>query len=671
MAADLPPPSVDTVIVQPARLPPSVGEAAFSVIKVDPATLAARPRLDEVLTDVPGVSLFRRTSSLGANPTTQGISLRGIAGSGASRALVTLDGVPQNDPFGGWVIWTGVPSLTIENASVVRGAGAGAYGAGALTGAIALDEAAAIPGWVAGEAAVGSLDYRRGSGVIDAPVGSKTRVMVMASGEHSDGWIPVEKARRGAADKKLSLSDWSGAFRVLTEVGPGSLAFRVSTFEEKRSAGLVGADSRVTGNAASLTYAVAPAGDKLGYRVQAWARTSNLQNSSAAVAAGRNTTTPASNQYDTPARGYGFNAAVRRTASNYTWEIGADVREAEGETREYFRYMAPAFTRTRVAGGKTLVGGLYAEGSRTAGPWLLTGNIRLDGWRSYDARRIERDAMTGAVTLDAPPADRDGAVPTARVGAKYGFDNDLFFRAAAYAGFRPATLNELHRPFRVGNDVTEANAGLKPERLYGVEAGVGSDNATFNWDVGVFYNRLNDAIANVTIGVGPGTFPIAGLIPAGGVLRQRQNAGSVDAYGVEADATYRLGSRFSLNLGAGYTHAEVDGGSAAPQLTGLRPAQTPRFTALAGATWKPIEPVTIRADVHYEGFRFDDDQNVRRLKAGTTVDLRADVKVAGAVSVFASAENLFDQNIVTAVTGDGVRSFGPPQVFRAGLTIRR
>ena len=75
--------------------------------------------------------------------------------------------------------------------------------------------------------------------------------------------------------------------------------------------------------------------------------------------------------------------------------------------------------------------------------------------------------------------------------------------------------------------------------------------------------------------------------------------------------------------------------------------------------------------MHYEGFRFDDDQNVRRLKAGTTVDLRADVKVAGAVSVFASAENLFDQNIVTAVTGDGVRSFGPPQVFRAGLTIRR
>jgi outer membrane receptor protein involved in Fe transport len=664
-------PAVETVVVQAARLAPAAGEAAFSVIRLDPGVLAGRPRLDEVLTDVPGVSLFRRTSSLGANPTTQGISLRNIAGSGASRALVTLDGAPQNDPFGGWVIWTGIPSLTVEGARVVRGAGAGPYGAGALTGTIALDEVATLPGNVAGEVAVGGLGYRRGSVAVDAPIGSSTHILMTASGEHSDGWIPVEPGKRGAADKPLALDDWSAAFRVLSEVGPGALAFRISTFDEKRSAGLVGADSRVKGNAASLTYAAAPAGDKLGWRAQFWVRTSDLVNSSVAVAAGRNTTTPASSQYHTPAKGFGFNGAVRRAAANFSWEIGTDVRTAQGETREFFRYIAPAFTRTREAGGRTLVGGVYAEGSRTGGDWLVTGNVRLDYWKSYDAKRVERDAFTGALTLDNRPADRDGVAPTARVGVKRALSNGLFLRSAAYAGFRPATLNELHRPFRVGNDVTEANAGLKPERLYGVEAGVGGAGAAWNWGLGVFYNRLNDAIANVTLGVGPATFPVAGLIPAGGTLRQRQNTGSVDAYGVEAEANWRWTDRFSLNLGAGYTHARVDGGTAAPQLTGLRPAQTPRFSALVGASWKVVDPLTARVDVHYEGFRFDDDLNSRRLDSATTVDARVDLRIHGPISAFVSGENLFDENVTTAVTGDGVRSFGPPRLFRVGLTLRR
>ena len=104
--ADLPPPpapEVEIVIVHPPRLAPLGGEAAFSTVQV-------------ALKSAPGVSLFRRTGSGAANPTTQGLSLRAIAPSGAGRALVTLDGAPQNDPFGGWVIWNGLSSEAIEGA---------------------------------------------------------------------------------------------------------------------------------------------------------------------------------------------------------------------------------------------------------------------------------------------------------------------------------------------------------------------------------------------------------------------------------------------------------------------------------------------------------------------------------------------------------------------------
>ncbi len=148
MPIDQPPTDVAPVVVQTARLPPAAGDPAFSIVAVDPKILQVSDRLDDALAAAPGFSLFRRTSSLGANPTTQGASLRGIAGSGASRALVTLDGVPQNDPFGGWVIWTGLPSEAVSGATLVRGAGAGPYGAGALTGVVALQQPAHIAGGV-------------------------------------------------------------------------------------------------------------------------------------------------------------------------------------------------------------------------------------------------------------------------------------------------------------------------------------------------------------------------------------------------------------------------------------------------------------------------------------------------------------------------------------------
>ncbi|WP_312128137.1 TonB-dependent receptor plug domain-containing protein [Brevundimonas sp.] len=94
---------VSDVVVTAARLPAAASEAAFSVVRLKQGDIEASARVDEALRSVPAVSLFRRTTSLSANPTTQGLSLRAIAPSGAGRTLVTLDGVPLNDPFGGWV----------------------------------------------------------------------------------------------------------------------------------------------------------------------------------------------------------------------------------------------------------------------------------------------------------------------------------------------------------------------------------------------------------------------------------------------------------------------------------------------------------------------------------------------------------------------------------------
>ncbi|MDD3838314.1 MAG: TonB-dependent receptor, partial [Phenylobacterium sp.] len=228
----------------------------------------------------------------------------------------------------------------------------------------------------------------------------------------------------------------------------------------------------------------------------------------------------------------------------------------------------------------------------------------------------------------------------------------------------------LHRPFRVGNDITEANASLEPERLYGIEAGLLGE-APVRWSATVFHNRLEDPITNVTIGFGPATFPVAGFVPAGGVLRQRRNVGVIEATGVELDAAAELSERLSLRAALGATRARVDGGSAAPQLTGKRPAQTPELTATAGADWRPVELLRLSADLRYESARFEDDLNLRKLSPAVLVDLRAAWRVSETAEVYVAADNLFDAEVEIGETADGIESFAAPRMLRVGFSLRR
>ncbi|WP_293679393.1 TonB-dependent receptor [uncultured Phenylobacterium sp.] len=659
------PPEVEVVIVHAPRLAPLGGEAAFSAVQVGPEILKTQPRLDEALKSAPGVSLFRRTGSGAANPTTQGLSLRSIAPSGAGRALVTLDGAPQNDPFGGWVIWSALPSEGLDGATIVRGAGAGPYGAGALTGTVALQERGTVDGLGLAEVSYGERDSYR-----VVAVGGGPGVLVTAARSESDGYYAVRGPRRGAADQRLKFSDTSLAFRAQHDFGGVQTALRLSGFQVRQGAGLSGARSEASGVSAALTLAQPASEGVGGWRLQGWVRMSDLENSSVAVAANRATTTPANEQYNTPAVGYGLNAAWQGQAGAANWELGTDIRLTDGTERERFRFMAGSFTRDRTAGGKTLVAGAYLEAALDQGPLILTGGVRLDRARAYDAERIERDTATGAILLNAPGPNRSDTLPTGRVGIRYALSEAFYVRSAAYAGFRAPTLNELHRPFRVGNDITEANPNLKPETLQGIEAGVGGDGPV-HWGATVFFNRLKDPIANVTIGMGPGTFPTAGFVPAGGTLRQRQNAGEIEAWGVEADSSGAFGDMINWRAALSYTDAEVHGGAKAPQLTGLRPAQTPRWTVTGGLDVRPTEALSLSADLRYESMRFEDDLNSRRLSAGISLNARATWRFAEDLEAYVAVENLADEKIEVGETADGVESFAAPQTFRVGVTFRR
>jgi outer membrane receptor protein involved in Fe transport len=654
---------VETVIVTAAP-PDPVGSAAFSVVRLDAAALNTSPQLDTALSQVPGLSLFRRNSSLSANPTTQGVSLRSIAPSGAGRALVTLDGVPQNDPFGGWVIWSALPAEDIAEAQVVRGAGAGPYGAGALTGVIALKEASSeVHGAISG----GSLGQRHAT-VAGGKKAGLVSLFASVSETASDGWLPVSLGQRGSVDDYVTLEARNASLRAEIEPAAGTLiSARVSTYREGRHSGIAGTHSQTGGILASITVAHLEHDGDLGWRLQVWLHDSDFSQTSASVAPDRMSATPSNDQYATPAFGWGGNAAVRGSGF-LDWEFGADLRAAHGNAKEHVAYVSGAFTQERVSGGKTLVGGLYAEAARHNGDWLLTLGVRADAWSSSNGRVLQTSLVTGTVISDDRFPSRSGLLPTVRAGLRRDFDS-FYLRTAAYEGFRAPSLNELYRPFRLGNNVTAANPALLPEKLYGLEIGAGGAVGALTWDLTAFWNQLHAAITNVTIGQGPGTFPGAGFVPAGGLLIQRQNAGDINAPGIEGSVAYKLDD-LTLRAAFDYLDQRVHGGSAAPQLAGKRPSQAPRATITAGAGLALPQDLLWSVSVRYESNRWADDANTMRLGSAVAVSTRLSWTMTGEVSFYVSSDNLLNMRIATSETADGVFSYDAPRTVMAGVELK-
>ena len=185
----------------------------------------------------------------------------------------------------------------------------------------------------------------------------------------------------------------------------------------------------------------------------------------------------------------------------------------------------------------------------------------------------------------------------------------------------------------------------------------------------VFRNVLSDAIANVTVARGPGTFPGVGFVSAAGFYRRRDNLDAIRSTGVEVDGRLNLGAVYA-EVSYAYVDAKVDGGTLAPALDGLSPAQVPEHQGSATFGWARGAwgaSTTLR----YLSAQFEDDQNARVLGDAFTVDAVLSAPVARGVSLVARAENLFDAAIETGFSNAAVERARPRQLWiglRLGAT---
>jgi outer membrane receptor protein involved in Fe transport len=345
-----------------------------------------------------------------------------------------------------------------------------------------------------------------------------------------------------------------------------------------------------------------------------------------------------------------------------------DYRRVRGETREYYTFSAGNFTRQRVAGGTQDITGLFALHERAPTPDLrATLGGRLDFWRESDGHRRETDRATGNALRNDTYASSDGVEFSPSAGLVWQAAPAWRVRLAAQHSFRRPTLNELYRPFRVGNVITEANAALGTEHATSAELGLEYQHDSLTLGAAVFWNDLRNAVGNVTLYRGPGTFPIVGFVPAGGLGRQRLNLDRIRVQGLELSARWQPITSLSLVAGYLYNDATVQAAAIAPTLVGRRLAQVPRRGASLGATWHASSKLTFTPRVRAIGRQFEDDENLLRLGAVLIVDFGASYQVTPKAELFLNAENLTDARIETGRSPDGLVNTGTPRLVSGGM----
>ncbi len=660
----------DSVIVVTGRgLRQGLGEEVYSSVTLgrDRLTGSASGRLDEILKEVPGFQLFRRSDARSANPTSQGATLRALGGNASSRALLLLDGVPQTDPFGGWVSWPAYDPWRLGAVRVTRGGGSGVNGPGALAGTIELesampDELKGIGGGLS-YGSRDSIDARAGAG-LELGAGFLT---VSGSFARGDGFVPIVEEQLGPVDRPSPYRQSSVAVRAVAPLTPDvELQASGLWFDDERERGTALSEIATTGADASLRL--------LGSGRWAWSALGYLQtrdfyNSFASASDDRTSVNRVAEQYNVPSTGVGARFEVRPPlGADAELRLGGDWRETDGETRERFNFQNGIGTRGRVAGGRTRTLGLFAEAALKRGPLTLTGGGRIDGWRIEDGFLDERVFATGQILTDTDFDDRSGWEPTGRAGIAWRAGETVTLRTAAYLGWRLPTLNELYRPFRVGPDATAANAELSPERLKGVEAG-----AEFRplpearIGLTLFVNRLEDSIANVTLGRGPGIFPGVGFVA--GEFRQRRNLDAIDARGLELEAALDL-EPWSIAGGYSYVDARVEANGAALPLDGLRPAQTPRHSLAGNLAWRGRGAARVALTARYVGSQYEDDLNEQLIPDALTFDAAASWPLTRSLSLEARGENLTDKLVVAGISGDGLVERATPRTLWIGLRLR-
>jgi outer membrane receptor protein involved in Fe transport len=641
-----PAPLVAAVVVTASRGAERLSTASGTTVLTSAELLnSAGGALDDVLRNTPGFSLFRRSSSRVSNPTTQGVTLRGVSGSGASRTLVLADGVPLNDPFGSWVYWNRVPQAAVDRVEVVRGATGDLYGADALGGVVQVLTFA--PGRNRLRATVdgGSHATGRFSGY-----GSTQRNGWSIDGSaewlRTDGVVIIGEEVRGPIDVRADSDYVTGFLTAAYNPGVWHASARLNGYSEERGNG-----TPAQVNTTGWTQLSGEAGGSAAqgaWLVRGSGGTQDYYQTFSAVAADRASerltmeqTIPSSfgNLSGQWSRGFGASTLL----------LGGEGRWTSATVEEIRYSLTNVRSGPFLAGGKESLGAMFGRVSVAPLQALtLVVGVRGDFWRSEPEQTAATPLPTHTANFLSP-----------RVSASYTLSDTAALHAAVYRAHRTPTLNELHRGFRVGNALTNPNPLLDPEELTGFEGGVLlTQSSRLSTRLTAFWNKLEGGVTNVTISSTPAL-----------ITRERQNTDTVRAAGFELEADFRPSARWTFSGLVGVTRSTFTDTPKQPAIEGNRVPQVPSFQLGGSATYTDPRGFTGAVQARGFGSQFDDDLNTPafELDGFGVVDASATQELVRGLNVFIAIENLFDADYDVGRTP--IRTIGWPRTVRMGARV--
>lgn len=634
----------------------TLSDSPASVAVVDRRTLSSSGALtlDDRLRRVPGFSLFRRSGSRTANPTTQGVSLRGVGASGASRAIVLKDGVPLNDPFGSWVYWGRVPVESIAEVEIVRGPASDLYGTAAVGGVVSV-RTREVP-----DDPIAAFDLAYGSE--QTPFGSifasakRQKWSGSIAGEYfkTNGYIPTAPEQRGAVDTLANVRRNSIFPFVERRIGDSRVFFGGEFYREKRANGtpLQRNDTCIDNFSAGADVSLDSAGE---LTLRSFGGTEDYHQSFSAIAANRQS--ESLNRLQTvPSQNFGVSARWTRNFRSTTVFGGGEYRNIRGRSDETGFANGRATVATS-AGGRESSTGLYIGVlAHPLSRLTLNAGARYDSWNETHGFSASRNLTTNVLTL-TNFADRSADAFSPRVSALWRFNEHLALTGSAARGFRQPTLNELYRSFRVGNVLTLSNENLRPEKATSGEAAVvvNAFDERLYLRAGPYCTRLSETVSNVTLTVTPTL-----------ITRQRQNLAITRSCGFEADVSVRATPELTFN--GSYLHVDAKVRAGDPALVGLRLQQIPRDQGTIEARYSRLKLGTASIQLRTASGQFDDDQNQLRLREFIAVDAFASHDISRRASIYAAGENIFNTRIQAGLTP--VLTLAQPRTIRLGLRLR-
>ena len=604
---------------------------------------AATPSLDGRLRQVPGVELFRRSSSLVANPTSQGISLRGLGSTAASRTLVVSDDVPLNDPYGGWIHWEEMPALAVRSVEVVRGGASDLYGSSAIGGVINVmpvkpeHNAFALTTGYGGESTTenGALaSLKRG------PWGALFAGGILGT----DGYTLIAPDLRGPIDQPNNVHSQNGLVDLERTIHNSNRIFlRGSGFNEARDNG-----TPLQKNGTRLwRYSAGTNWSQLTLRL--YGSTEHYRQTFSSINSAR-TSEMLTRYAEDPADELGAAAHWRQPLGAKTIILaGADTHDVRASDNEVLFTGAGGIQNTAARQRQT---GIYGEALSTPGRWTLSAAGRVDHFSNFDAQQWTQSRATAFPSFSETVFDP-------RLGVSRRITTNIAIHASGFRAYRAPTENELYRTGQVGQQTTLPNPNLRSERATGWETGFQTNLP--RWEsmlrFSYFWTRVNRPITALTLSSTPTS-----------TLLQRENLGQIESRGISIDYESHPVRWLALTGGYQFANATVTSYQQQPQLVGNWIPQVARNMATTQVRVSDHRIGTLSLQGRISGHQFDDDANRFLLHSYFRLDAYGSREFGRHVEAFAAAENLFDRSIEVGKTP--LTTLGTPRLARFGLRLR-